>query len=104
MGANTLIGNDVYNTKLEDLGDIKEIMLDIRTGRVSYAVVSFGGFLVRRPENTLNYFRVFCPECFVARRRHSPAMTFGPGPQQVAGVQAGARHAAQAAGFHPPFA
>ena len=75
MGANTLIGNDVYNTKLEDLGDIKEIMLDIRTGRVSYAVVSFGGFLVRRPENTLNYFRVFCPECFVARRRHSPAMT-----------------------------
>ncbi len=24
---------------------------------------------------TLNYFRVFCPECCVARRRHSPAMT-----------------------------
>jgi len=31
-------------------------------------------------------------------------MTFGPGPQQVACVQAGARHAAQAAGFHPPLA
>lgn len=45
MGANTLIGNDVYNTKLEDLGDIKEIMIDMRTGRVSYAVISFGGFL-----------------------------------------------------------
>lgn len=45
MGANTLVGNDVYNTKLEDLGDIKDIMLDMRTGRVSYAVVSFGGFL-----------------------------------------------------------
>jgi hypothetical protein len=31
-------------------------------------------------------------------------MIYGPGPQQVAGVQAGARHAAQAAGFHPPHA
>lgn len=45
MGADTLIGNDVYNQKDEDLGDIKEIMLDMRTGRVSYAVLSFGGFL-----------------------------------------------------------
>jgi len=45
MGADTLIGNDVYNQKAENLGDIKEIMLDMRTGRVSYAVLSFGGFL-----------------------------------------------------------
>lgn len=45
MGADTLIDNDVYNHQQEDLGDIKEIMLDMRTGRVSYAVISFGGFL-----------------------------------------------------------
>jgi len=45
MGANTLVGNDVYNKKDENLGDIKEIMLNMRTGRVSYAVLSFGGFL-----------------------------------------------------------
>ena len=45
MGADTLIGNDVYNHNEEDLGDIKEIMLDVRSGRVSYAVLSFGGFL-----------------------------------------------------------
>ncbi len=45
MGANTLTGNDVYNGKEEDLGDIKEIMLDMRSGRVAYAVLSFGGFL-----------------------------------------------------------
>lgn len=45
MGANTLIGNDVYNHKGEDIGDIKEIMLDILTGKVRYAVLSFGGFL-----------------------------------------------------------
>lgn len=45
MGADTLIGEDVYNHKDEDLGDIKEIMLDMNTGSVAYAVLSFGGFL-----------------------------------------------------------
>ena len=45
MGAYTLIGNDVYNLEDEDLGDIKEIMLDMDSGEVSYAVLSFGGFL-----------------------------------------------------------
>ena len=45
MGADTLIGNDVYNTTEEDLGDIKEIMLDVASGRVAYAVLSFGSFL-----------------------------------------------------------
>jgi sporulation protein YlmC with PRC-barrel domain len=45
MGAGTLIGNDVYNHKDEDLGDIKEIMLDTQSGKVIYAVLSFGGFL-----------------------------------------------------------
>ena len=45
MGANTLDGNDVYNKQDEDLGDIKEIMLDVPSGRVAYAVLSFGGFL-----------------------------------------------------------
>lgn len=45
MGADTLNGNDVYNLKGEDLGDIKEIMLDMRSGRVAYGVLSFGGFL-----------------------------------------------------------
>ncbi len=45
MGAETLIGSDVFNKQDEDLGDIKEIMLDMRSGHVAYAVLSFGGFL-----------------------------------------------------------
>ena len=45
MGADTLIGNDVFNKAAEDIGDIKEIMIDMRSGRVSYAVLSFGGFM-----------------------------------------------------------
>lgn len=45
MGADTLIGNNVANRLGENLGDIKEIMLDMRSGHVSYAVLEFGGFL-----------------------------------------------------------
>ncbi|MBU0911064.1 MAG: PRC-barrel domain-containing protein [Gammaproteobacteria bacterium] len=45
MGAETLIGNDVYNHHDDKVGDIKEIMLDMNGGKVSYAVLSFGSFL-----------------------------------------------------------
>ena len=45
MGADTLLGDDVYNHSDEELGDIKEIMLDMRTGQIAYAVLSFGGIL-----------------------------------------------------------
>ena len=45
MGANTLLGNDVYNKDGEDLGDIKEFMLDMASGKIAYAVLSFGGLL-----------------------------------------------------------
>ncbi|WP_317201661.1 PRC-barrel domain-containing protein [Janthinobacterium sp.] len=43
MGADTLIGDHVYNLKDERLGEIKEIMLDMRSGKVAYAVMSHGG-------------------------------------------------------------
>lgn len=45
MGADTLLGEDVVNGADDSLGDIKEIMLDMNTGKVAYAVLAFGGFL-----------------------------------------------------------
>ncbi|MDP1692048.1 MAG: PRC-barrel domain-containing protein [Burkholderiaceae bacterium] len=45
MGADTLLGNDVYNRDGESLGDIKEFMIDMASGKVAYAVLSFGGLL-----------------------------------------------------------
>jgi hypothetical protein len=45
MGADTLIGEDVYNRQNESLGDIKEIMIDMARGQIAYAVLSFGGLL-----------------------------------------------------------
>ncbi len=45
LSASTLKGDDVYNLKGVRLGDVKEIMMDIQSGRVCYVVLSFGGFL-----------------------------------------------------------
>jgi sporulation protein YlmC with PRC-barrel domain len=45
MGAATLTGDDVINRHGEKLGTIEEIMLDVPTGRIAYAVLSCGGFL-----------------------------------------------------------
>lgn len=45
LSASTLSSDDVYNPKGEKLGSIKELMLDIESGKVCYAVLSFGGFL-----------------------------------------------------------
>ena len=44
MGAETLIGNAVLNRSGQTLGDIKEIMLEVETGRVGYAVLSFSTY------------------------------------------------------------
>ena len=45
MSASTLAGDKVFNSMNEDLGKIEDIMIDTETGRVAYAVLSFGGFL-----------------------------------------------------------
>ncbi|WAI81562.1 MULTISPECIES: PRC-barrel domain-containing protein [Achromobacter] len=45
MAASTLEGNDVYNSAGDELGSIKEIMIDVPRGRVAYAVLSRGGVM-----------------------------------------------------------
>jgi len=45
MAADTLTGDEVRNAADEKLGEITDIMLDVPTGRVAYAVMSFGGVL-----------------------------------------------------------
>jgi sporulation protein YlmC with PRC-barrel domain len=45
MAADTLDGNKVISSDGEDIGKIKDIMLDVGSGRVAYAVLSSGGFL-----------------------------------------------------------
>ncbi|WP_237181802.1 PRC-barrel domain-containing protein [Paraburkholderia tropica] len=45
MAASTLDSNRVLSSDGEEIGKIKEIMLDVQGGRVAYAVLSSGGFL-----------------------------------------------------------
>ncbi len=45
MAASTLEGNRVYATDGVQVGHIKDIMLDVRGGRIAYAVLSSGGLL-----------------------------------------------------------
>ena len=45
LSASTLEGDAVRNLGGENLGKIDEIMIDIPSGRVAYAVLSFGGVL-----------------------------------------------------------
>lgn len=45
LSAASLTGDRVINGAGEDIGKIDEIMIDTPTGRVAYAVLSFGGFL-----------------------------------------------------------
>ncbi len=45
LSAKTIIGDNVRNPQGEDLGKIEELMIDLDTGRIAYAVLSFGGFL-----------------------------------------------------------
>jgi len=45
ISASSIIGDKVKNTAGEDLGKIEELMVDTMNGDVTYAAVSFGGFL-----------------------------------------------------------
>ena len=45
ISASKVTGTDVYNTEGQHLGEIHDLMLDKRTGKIAYAVMSFGGFL-----------------------------------------------------------
>ena len=43
--VSTLEGMPVRNAAGEDLGKIKDMVIDIRTGKVAYVALDFGGFL-----------------------------------------------------------
>jgi sporulation protein YlmC with PRC-barrel domain len=45
LSASTITGDEVRNPEGDDLGKIEEVMLDMGSGRISYAVLSFGGVM-----------------------------------------------------------
>jgi sporulation protein YlmC with PRC-barrel domain len=45
LSASTITGDKVRNPDGESLGHLEEIVIDLESGRVSYAVLASGGFL-----------------------------------------------------------
>ena len=45
LSASTITGDKVRNNEGDKLGNLEEIVIDIGTGRVAYAVLASGGFL-----------------------------------------------------------
>lgn len=45
LTASSLKGTGIINNKGENLGELKDLMIDLLSGNIAYAVVSFGGFL-----------------------------------------------------------
>lgn len=45
IAGGKVAGTSVYSLESEHIGSIEDVMLDKGTGKVAYAVLSFGGFL-----------------------------------------------------------
>ncbi|HZV06802.1 MAG TPA: PRC-barrel domain-containing protein [Gemmataceae bacterium] len=45
IGSDKVEGTDVYGADEKKIGSIKRVMIDKVSGKISYAVLSFGGFL-----------------------------------------------------------
>ena len=45
ISASKVTGTPVFDTDGTPLGEVHDVMLDKRSGKVAYAVMSFGGFL-----------------------------------------------------------
>ncbi|NEN24224.1 PRC-barrel domain containing protein [Cryomorpha ignava] len=45
LSSTSIAGTNVKNPSGENIGEIKDLMVDWSTGQVAYAVLSFGGFL-----------------------------------------------------------
>lgn len=44
LSASSLIGDDVKDKNRKDIGEVKDLVLDLERGKIQYAVLEFGGF------------------------------------------------------------
>jgi sporulation protein YlmC with PRC-barrel domain len=45
ISADKVKGTDIYNSAGEHLGEVDTVMIDKLSGKIAYAVVTFGGFM-----------------------------------------------------------
>ncbi|HET8866424.1 MAG TPA: PRC-barrel domain-containing protein [Gracilimonas sp.] len=45
LSSSTITGQNVHNLNDENIGEIKDLMIDLNNAEIAYAVLSFGGFM-----------------------------------------------------------
>ena len=45
LTASSIIGDKVHSEEDEAMGEIKDIMIDLASGKIDYMIIEFGGFL-----------------------------------------------------------
>lgn len=45
LTASSIIGDKVHSMEDEAMGEIKDIMIDLASGKIDYMIIEFGGFL-----------------------------------------------------------
>lgn len=72
LSSSTIVGDDVRNTQGEDLGTIKDLMIDLHNGCIEYAVLQFGGFMGIGSKYFAIPWRQFTPDpdnkCFILNK------------------------------------
>ena len=91
IGSDKVDGTNVYGTDRQKIGYIERVMIGKTSGKVSYAVLSFGGFLgmgddhYPLPWSSLNYntelegYQVNITEQQLKEPRNIPVTTIGTG-------------------------
>jgi len=44
LSSSSIVGTNVVNRQNENMGEIKDLMIDLRTGEIQYCVLSFGTY------------------------------------------------------------
>jgi len=45
LAVSSIVGDKIYNKEKEHMGSIKDIMIDLDTGKIDYVITELGGFL-----------------------------------------------------------
>jgi sporulation protein YlmC with PRC-barrel domain len=97
LSTETLLGSNVKSLQGQNVGDLKQLMLDPHTGRVMYAVVSMGGFLGMGEKTIVVPWHAI----EIARNGQSLALHLSPQMLQQAPAYEGVKESMQAPASEP---
>jgi sporulation protein YlmC with PRC-barrel domain len=73
ISAGKVQGTNVYNTNGDSLGEVYDVMIDKLSGKVAYAIMSFGGRRRALSPTAVEHAQIRYPPGRVRGRPYSPA-------------------------------